>query len=64
MRKGQHDGWTLKAGVDLDIWFVRRTRKEVIKQFEELMNESWKKHQRCGFNKIVKVKLVEINESN
>jgi len=63
-----YDGWTIKqatrgGGSFLLPEFFHTTRNAVIKQFEKIMlGDTWRKYQRRGFNKIVRVKLIEIQE--
>ncbi|GAH32219.1 unnamed protein product, partial [marine sediment metagenome] len=44
----------------LHVFMFAEERTEVVKKFEKLMGESWRKYRRRGTHKIVKIKLVEV----
>lgn len=62
-----HDGWTLKVDwLDpskpyLIPGYFHYTRLGVIKAFEGKMVGRWEKYRRKGHHKIVKVKMIEVN---
>lgn len=58
----KYDGWVLKSGKYLHIGFLHYTRREVIDHVEKVIPETWKNHRKKGTHKIVKVKLVEVED--
>lgn len=60
-------GWTIKdlrrTESTLFDFDFSETRSGVIKKFDELMGKGeWRKYRRKGLMKIVKVKLMEVND--
>ena len=60
----KYDGWILKNCIGrthfLCVGYFHTMRADVIKEFEENTELSWKKERRSGDFKIVKVKLEEV----
>ena len=54
----KYDGWVVKTIHGLLVWTFEQRRSDVIKHW----GDSWKKARRSGEYKIVKVKLVEVED--
>lgn len=64
--KEKYDGWCIKSYWGRNPWLVvnwfGETRIKVIEGFEKATGDSWKKHRKAGNFKLVKVRLVEVEE--
>ena len=63
----KYDGWTLTNTMGSNPWLIPcyfcEKRKEVINRFEVIFGTGqWRRHRDRGDFKIVKVKLVEVND--